>query len=121
MTAPLPKELRERVYQAWEDGDSVREVAETFTIGTATVKRWVRLKRETNSLEPAPRRHGRVPFASEERLAMLRELVAQHADWNQERLAEAWTERCGAPASQDMVGRALAKLGITRKKRPARR
>jgi transposase len=84
----LPKELRERVHEVWSDGDTVKDVAETFWVGTATVKRWVRLKRETGALDPLPRTCGFVPFATEERTAILREIVAEHPDWNQERLAE---------------------------------
>ena len=117
----LPKELRERVHEAWSDGDTVKDVAETFRVGTATVKRWVRLKRETGALEPLPRTYGFAPFATEERKAILREIVAEHSDWSQERIAELWSERCGAKASQDMVGRALASMGITRKKSPSMR
>ena len=117
MAQPLPKDLRERAYQAWEDGDPITEVADTFRIGTATVKRWVRRKQETGGLDPAPRRHGPQPFASEERIAKLLALLAERNDWTQQELADAWGERCGAAVSADTVGRALVKLGYSRKKR----
>lgn len=117
MTASLPLALRQRAYAAWESGDTIQDVADTFSVGSATLKRWIRRMRETGSLEPAPRLRGRAPFATPERLAILRELVAQNRDWNQVRLAEAWSERCGAKTSQDTVGRALLVMGIRRGRR----
>lgn len=120
MAKALPKELRERVHEAWYEGDTVRDVAETFRVGTATVKRWAKLKRETGGLDPVLRgKPGFGGFATEERKAILREIVAEHPDWNQWQLAELWSERCGAVASQDQVGRALKSMGITRKKSPS--
>jgi transposase len=81
------------------------------------VKRWVRRKRETGSLEPAKRRYGPRPFANDERTALLLELLAERNDWTLQELADAWGERCGKSVSADTVGRTLAKLGYTRKKR----
>lgn len=117
MATPLPKELRERVLQALEDGDTIRDVAETFAVGTATVKVWARRKRELGTLDPSPKRDGPLPFADALRIEVLREVVKEHPDWNQVQLATLWSERCGVPVSQDTVGRTLKKMGITRKKR----
>lgn len=118
MAKPLPRELRERALQALEDGDTIRDVAETITIGTATVKVWSRRMRELGTLDPSPRRDGPLPFADPPRMAILRELVEAHPDWSQDQFAAAWSERCGVTVSHDTVGRTLKKVGYTREKRP---
>ena len=52
-------DLRERVIRAIDQGSTIPEAAETFEVGTATVSRWLRLRREQGHLAPAapaPRR-----------------------------------------------------------------
>ncbi len=117
MPAPLPKELRERVVQAWIDGDTIADVAEAFDVGTATVKRWTRLHREKGTLEPAQRRYGPHAFATDDRMKLLLELLSERTDWTHEELAAAWGEACSTSVSASTAGRALRKLGYTRKKR----
>jgi transposase len=52
-------ELRERVVRAYESGEgSLVEVGARFTIGEATVKRWIWLKRKTGDLTPTPKGGG---------------------------------------------------------------
>lgn len=115
MSAPLPKALRLRVFSAWEEGgSSIREIAERFSVGTATVKRWIQLQRESGALDPAPRRYGRTPFATPDRRSMLRELADAHPEWNQEVLAEVWGQMYGKRISADTVGRALIAMHIHR-------
>ncbi len=119
MTAPLPIALRQRAYAAWESGDTIQDVADTFSVGSATLKRWIRRMRDTGSLAPAARPRSYPRFATPERLDILRELVAENRDWNQVQLAQAWSEHCGARTSQDTVGRALLSIGIRRGRRHA--
>ena len=53
MPDAYPIELRERVVRAYEAGDgSYRLVAEQFSLGEATVKRWVWLFQESGSVTP---------------------------------------------------------------------
>ena len=57
MAEPHPVELRERVVKAYESGDgSYASVAELFSVGEASVKRWVRQYRDEGHLNP--QRHG---------------------------------------------------------------
>jgi transposase len=52
-------ELRERVVRAYEAGEgSHAEIGHRFSLGEATVKRWVWLKRKTGDLSPLPKRGG---------------------------------------------------------------
>ncbi|MGV3524071.1 MAG: helix-turn-helix domain-containing protein [Candidatus Sericytochromatia bacterium] len=49
-----PKELRQRVVEAYDNGKgSQRELAERFKIRYKAVNSWIRLARETGSIEPA--------------------------------------------------------------------
>lgn len=45
-------DLRERVVAFVERGGALQEAADRYEIGYATVVRWLRLKRETGSLDP---------------------------------------------------------------------
>ena len=55
MPSPLPDELRERVVQAYLSGDeSFEAVAQRFSVGSASVKRWVRLKRTKGTISAKP-------------------------------------------------------------------
>lgn len=59
MAEAYPFELRVRAVQAYESGaGSLREVAATFVIGTASLKRWLRQSRGTGELSPARKRGG---------------------------------------------------------------
>ena len=48
-------DLRERLLRAIDAGLSVAEAARLFGVGTSTIARWRRLRRETGSLAAAPR------------------------------------------------------------------
>ena len=53
MAEPYAIELRERVVQCHESGEgSYRTIAMRFSIGEATVKRWVWLKQKKGSVSP---------------------------------------------------------------------
>ena len=59
MAEAHPVELRERVVNAYLAGEgSYVEVGERFDVGVASVKRWVRLKRELGRLTPTPKGGG---------------------------------------------------------------
>lgn len=59
MAESHPVELRERVVNAYESGDgSYADVSKRFDVGVASVKRWVRLKRELGRVTPKPKAGG---------------------------------------------------------------
>jgi len=63
MAEAYPIELRERVVRCHENGEGSHSViAARFSLGEATVKRWVRLKREAGQLSPR-RKGGGTPSA----------------------------------------------------------
>src|SRR5262249_48058366 len=59
MAESHPVELRERVVNAYEAGEgSYADISVRFDVGVASVKRWVRLKRELGRVTPKPKAGG---------------------------------------------------------------
>ncbi len=114
-------DLRERVLAACDAGDATREqVAARFAVSVPWIRKLLRRRRETGSIEPKPRGGGRAPAFDAEAAARLREAVRADDDATLEELARAAGVSCCVSA----VHRALARLGVTRKKsrggRPSR-
>lgn len=76
MAEAYPIELRERVVNAYESGDgSYATVAVAFSLGEATVKRWVGLRRKTGELTAQEKGGGNTStIASKEIESMLANL-----------------------------------------------
>ena len=113
-------DLRERVVAACDAGDATREqVAARFSVSVPWIRNLMRRRRETGSIAPKPRGGGRAPAFDGDAAGRLREAV-RAADATLEELAGA----CGVSCCASVVHRALARLGITRKKsrggRPSR-
>jgi len=59
MAEAYPVPLRVRVVDAYEAGEgSYATIAERFTLGTATVKRWVAQRRRDGHIDPKPKAGG---------------------------------------------------------------
>ena len=116
--APYSIDLRERVIRAWKTGKYTwDELASLFSIGVASVDRWVRAYRRTGRVEPA--RHGggnpaRVPA---DKQPILARLLDERPDLTLMELAMWYTAVTRVPASHSAVSRALKKMGVTRKKK----
>jgi transposase len=106
-------DLRERVVSACDAGDATREqIAARFSVSVPWIRKLLRRRRETGSIGPKPRGGGRAPAFDGEAARRLREAVRADDDATLEELARAAGVSCCASA----VHRALARLGITRKK-----
>src|SRR4051794_15292706 len=106
-------DLRERVVAACDARDGTRnQIAARFSVSVAWVRKLIRQRRETGSIAPKPRGGGRAPAFDSEAAARLRLAVRDDDDATLEELARATGVACCASA----VHRALARLGITRKK-----
>lgn len=111
-------DLRERVIAAHAEGGTTYDgLATRFRVGRATVNRWLRRQRETGSVAPKPHRSGNRPKVDERGLQLLRELVAARPDATLAELAAGYRECTDVKLALCMVYRALARLGVTRKKR----
>ena len=109
-------DLRARVVAAVERGMPRRQAVTVFGVSPATLKRWLAQQRTTGSLIPA-RPPGRQRRIAAERQAALRAQLAAYPDatiaWHTQR----WNAAQGTDLSQWTVGRAIPRLGWTRKKR----
>lgn len=108
-------DLRSRVLQAWNQKEGTKKaLAIRFKISSKTVQRW------TNQTEPtAPREEtrGRPPALDAQALERLRLLDEQHPDATQVELAQMLAGPDQEPLHRSIIGRALKKMGRTRKKK----
>jgi transposase len=106
-------DLRERVIADCDARDGTREqIAARFSVSIAWIRKLVRQRRETGSIAPKPHGGGRAPAFDDEAARRLREAVRADNDATLAELAHAAGVSCCASA----VYRALARLGVTRKK-----
>ncbi|MFO0960753.1 MAG: IS630 transposase-related protein [Isosphaeraceae bacterium] len=114
-------DLRERVSAACDAGDATREqVAARFAVSVSWIRKLMRQRRLTGSIDPRPRGGGHPRAFDAQADGRLREAVRDRPDATLAELAEAAGVACAPPG----VHRALKRLGITRKKsrggRPSR-
>src|SRR5215210_552227 len=111
------KDLRLRVLAAVDRGTPRREVADTFGMSVSTIKRYLKLRRETGGVEPKPIPGPRAPkrAALEERLPAQVEL---NPDLTLSEHCELFEEEHGIGVSAATVSRALKDLGLPLKKDP---
>jgi transposase len=111
------QDLRRRVLRAIDQGKSQAEVAETFAISTATIKRYLKARRERGDVLPKaiPGRSNVKGAALE---AGLLEQLRAHPDTTREQHCHMWEATHGVKVSPASITRARQALGWTRKKRP---
>ena len=117
MGKPHPIELRERVVAFVEEGHTHRSAAEHFRVSPRFVNNMVILKRDTGSL--AARRQGNPGIGK----------LSEHGEWVRQRVGEngdlTLDELCvelagrGVIVHRSSVGRWLARLGLSHKKKPS--
>lgn len=108
-------DLRERIVQAVEAGQSKASVAERFGVGVASVKRYV--KRHEQGQLAASKRPGQKPWLDAAGLETLRAQVEQHPAWTLSQRATALSSETGIELKKSAVAKYLKRLGITHKKR----
>src|SRR6266404_6083082 len=82
-------DLRERVVAMYEKGDTtIRKVAQLFQVSVPWVKSMLRLKRETDSLEPKGGRRGPPSKITEKKRCRLRRLLADTPDLTQKEMVK---------------------------------
>lgn len=118
MTRPLPIELRERVVKAYTSGEGTyREIAARFMIGEATVSRLLARYRRTGALDPDPMGGARhIHKVHEDALKYVKMLLDDDATWTRDELREELHDAFGIEVSVATVGRAIKRLGYSRKR-----
>ncbi len=113
------KDLRLRVLDAVDRGLPREEVANLFGVSRSTIKRYLKRRREGDSLEPKPStgRKRRILATTEEKRALWKQLE-ENDEATLERHCELWERARGVRVSIATMSRAIRnKLGWTYKKR----
>lgn|SRR5579863_2424808 len=110
------QDLREKVLRAVDQGYSRAEIVKLVGVSLATLKRYLKQRRETGNVVPKS-----IPGRPSKKLAPLQAgLVAQlqaHHDVRLEDHCRLWQQRSGVKVSPATMSRAIKRLGWTRKKR----
>src|SRR5215471_17694398 len=113
---PYSQDLRERVVKAVDEGLSRSEIVKLFGVSEATIKRYLRLRRETGSLAPK-----RIPGYPPRKLGELqkgfRPQLEAHPDATLEEHCRLWEAQTGTRVSSSTMRRAIGRLKWTRKKK----
>ena len=114
-------DLRQRIVAACDAGQGTQEqLAARFAVSTSRVRKILRQRRTTGSIEPRPRGGGPAPAFDETAGARLREAVRADDDATLLEPAAA----AGVAGCASAVHRALGRPGVTREKsrggRPSR-
>ena len=112
------EDLRTKALAALDRGMPRKEAVGTFGVSLATLKRWLKRRREGEGIspKPSPGRTPRILATPEERRALWAQLEEDDAA-TLERHCELWEERRGVRVSLATMSRAIrGKLGWTRKK-----
>jgi transposase len=110
------QDLRQKVIEAVERTNNKSEVARTFGIGLATVKRFVSLKAKTGQLK-AKKSSGRTKSVSPQQYPQLIDQLSQYPDATLAEHCELWAASHGTQLSLATMSRTIVRLGWTRKKR----
>jgi transposase len=113
---PYSEDLRRVVVSAVERGMKRAEAVETFAVSLATLKRWLKQRRETGDLAPKPI-PGPPAIKRDALLEALPARLAEHADATLEAHCSWWGETAGVEVSTATMSRAITALDWTRKKR----
>jgi transposase len=117
MPAPLSKDIRKRIIQASEKGDSVKKIAQDKQVSESAIFRLLALYRETGSYEARPLRNGRKPQLDEKTLEKIRKRIEEQPDIALHELKEEFALPVSLPALCKTIN---GKLGLRRKKNGVR-
>ena len=108
-------DLRHRILRAVDQGHRQAEIASAFQVSVATIKRYLKLRRETGQVtaKPIP---GRPPTKRAALEAKLPEQLVAHRDVTLAEHCRLWGATHGQQVSRDTMRRATLRLGWTRKK-----
>ena len=111
-----PADFRDRLLRAIDAGLARAEAARRFGVSERTLSRWARQRRESGAVAPKPRpgRARRIGPAQAPRLVAR---VRAHPDATLAEHCAAFERVTGVRVSPATMSRALAKLGLTLKKR----
>src|SRR2546421_6862577 len=110
------QDLRERVLRAIDQGKSRKEMVEMLGVSLATIKRYLKQRREVGHVRPKAI-PGRVPKKRTKLQAGLEPQLRAHDDATLEQHCDLWKQSHGERISRWTMSRAIKRLGWSRKKR----
>ena len=118
MPAPHPKSLRDRIVEAYNDGEgSYRELGLRFKVGEASVNRWVSLDRKCGDTTPKPMGGARWPRRiTPEGEDFLRDVLMREPSLSLPIMSARYQETFDVIVSSRLIGMTLKRLGFTKKK-----
>jgi transposase len=114
---PYSKDLRLKIVAACDRGMPRKEVARIFGVSEPTVRRYLRLRRQTGGVDPKPV-PGPPARKGEALEAALPSQVGRNPDLTLEEHRELFEDEHGTAVSTATVSRALKRLGLPLKKVP---
>jgi transposase len=109
-------DLRTRVLAAIDGGMSRLDAVRTFQVSLGSIKRWLQLRQTRGLLVPRPRT-GKTASISAAQMATLRFQLEQFPDGSLAEHARRWNADHATTLSSWTLGRAIRRLGWSRKKR----
>lgn len=118
MPGPHPAALRDRVVEAYVNGEGTyEEIAERFRVGVASVDRWVALQRNNGSTAPAPMGGARGDrLIDEDGEKWIVDALGDVPDATIAELVEAYEREKLVRVSWETMRSTVARLGFTRKR-----
>lgn len=111
MSAPYSYDLRRKVIEAIDGGMGKSQASKIFKISRNTINLWLHKRKETGDYR-ANNGYQRGYGAKITDLENFKEFARKHGSQTQKEMAEAWSEKI----SDKTIGKALKKIGFTRKK-----
>lgn len=108
-------DLRERVIRLREKGERQARIGELLEISLSTVKRYLERYAKTGSVEATVQERMK-PILGEAELAVIEAQLEVYRDWTIAQHLAAFSERSGLAVSVSTLGRAIRRMGWTRKK-----
>jgi transposase len=111
-------DIRERVIENL-DQESMRKTAKRFRVSEYFVYRLKQRYKEAGTLAPKPHGGGHGPLVDEAGGEFIRGVLVEAPELTLNELCERYEGRFGRAVSKSSMDRALRRLKVTRKKRPA--
>jgi transposase len=107
--------LRRQVLRAVDEGQARAQIIERFQVSRATIKRYLKQRRETGNVLPRAI-PGRPPRTKTALQVGVQELLEAHPDASQHEYCQWWEAEHGIAVSRASMSRAIHALGWTRSK-----
>ena len=109
-------DLRERVITAIDNNMHVDEAVKVFKVSRRVIYEWLELRKETGSLAPkSGYQHGHSHKITD--WDQFRDFAEKHKYCTSSQMKIEWKKLTGIDASEDVILRALKKIGYTSKKK----